>query len=387
MRGNASARRAGPGQKLSRRVRVSSTEASVIVRISAVLLSLWAGISAASDVGGELTLGGNKATADNPRTGYAGALVNGAWDINDRFGINGAFGYTHDNGTSNGTQSTSGSNILLFQLAGDVMLGEHFLLSAGAVFSPSTAGESATTITADFPRLAKTITVPAKINTDSSSIGALLMLAFATHGDSRWEHGIDFSSQLTRFGVSEQVVLDTNGLPLKERVTEAEVRSVCAMHLDAPACRVLTQPQSSSLFQARLALSYIATLFTDNDAALEFSYYLYDHDPTDTGFYSVATLGRTISLGETPNAIAPVQWALKPSFTHRFGERVSVKVWLQYGQYVPGQGYDTAAGAKIEVRLSHHMKVYLIGQGQRDIDAQKNVIGSGSGILGLTWTF
>jgi hypothetical protein len=334
-------------------------------------------------VGAELTLGGNKATANNPRTGYFGALASGAWDINDTFGINGAVGFTHDNGTTNSDTTTPGSNIWLFQLAGDALLSDHFMLSAGLSASPANVGQSATTIDVPLTRLHRTVSIPATIHTTSSSLGALLMAVYATHGDSKWEHGIDLSAQLSRFGVTEKVTVNA----LQQGATQAEVDSFCANNQHLDACRVRLQPQNASLFQAKLSLAYIATLFTDNDLGLEFSYYFYDHDPTETGFYSVAVLGRTISLGDTPNAIAPVQWALKPSYVHRFGDRVMLKVWAQYGQYVPGQGYDTAAGAKVEVKLSKHWKLYLLGQGQRDVDANNTAVGSGSGIFGATWTF
>ncbi len=350
------------------------------MRLSALFTCLWALAASASDVGGELTIGGNKATLNNPRTGYEGALVNGAWDLNDRFGINGAVGFTHDNATKNTDVTTPGSNIWLFQVAGDMLIRDSVLLSLGLSASPSNEGQSASTIDYTGP-LGRTFSVPATIHTTSSSLGALLMAAYATHGDSKWEHQVTLSSQLTRFGVSETVSVN----PLRYKV--AEVIAACQERLDLDVCRVLTQPQNASLFQARLSLGYLATLFTDNDVGLEFSYYLYDHDPTETGFYSVAVLGRTISLGDTPNAIAPFQWALKPSYVHRFGEKVSLKLWAQYGQYVPGQGYDTAAGAKLELKLTHHWKLYLLGQGQRDIDAHDNVVGQGSGIFGVSYTF
>ncbi|MFT3840410.1 MAG: hypothetical protein QM723_25705 [Myxococcaceae bacterium] len=355
------------------------------MRLSAMLMCLWALAASASDVGAELTAGGTRATVNNPRSGYAGALLNGAWDINDTFGLNGAVGFTHDNGTMKGDVDAKGSNIWLFQLAADALLSDHFLLSAGLTASPASTGQSATTITADIPRLGRTETVPALISTTSSSLGGILMLAFGTHGDGKWEHSLNASTQLMRFGVAEKLTPDLSGLPLKDRVTAKEVEGFCANHLELPGCRVLTQPQNASLLQARLQLAYIATLFGDNDVGLDFSYYLYDHDPTETGFFSVATFGR-ISLGDTPNAIAPIQWTLKPSYVHRFG-KVTLKLWVQYGQYVPGQGYDTAAGAKLEWKITRHWKVYVLGQGQRDVDASGNGLGSGSGVLGATWTF
>lgn len=346
-----------------------------------MVLCLSALAASASDVGVELSGGGTRATVNNPRSGYYGALVNGAWDINDTFGLNGAAGFLHDNGT----QNTPGTNIWLFQLAADALLSEHFLLSAGLTASPSSSGESETSITADFPRLGRTVTVPAEIRTTSSSLGGIAMLAWATHGDGNWEHGLNGSAQLTRFGVTEKLTPDLSGLPLKDRVTAKEVESACANHLELAGCRVLTQPQNAALLQTRLQLAYIATLFGNNDLGLDFSYYLYDHDPTQTGFFSVATFGR-VSLGDTPNAIAPIQWTLKPSYVHRFG-KVTLKLWVQYGQYVPGQGYDTAAGAKLEWKITRHWKVYLLAQGQRDVDASGAALGSGSGVLGATWTF
>ncbi len=337
---------------------------------------LWAAVAHASDVGAELSAGGNKATEDNPRTGYFGALVNGAWDLSDNLGLNGAAGLTHDNATSNASQRTAGNNVWLFNLAGDWMIADHWLWAVGLMGSPNAATRSATTLSVDDPAAGTTLSTPAVVSTVNNSVGALTSLAFSTNGHSRWEHTVDGSASATRFGINQHLELpDAKAL-----------NTYCNRHPNKPVCRKL-QPQNTELTQFRLELGYTATFFTDTDVGLEAAYYLYDHDPTDTSFYSVTILGRTLSLGESPSSIAPLQFTLKPAVTHRFGERVSVKLWVQYGQYVPGQGYQTAAGAKVQLKLSRHWKLYLLGLGQRDIDAQGTVVPNGSGVLGLSYLF
>ena len=341
---------------------------------------LWAAVAHASDVGGEVSGGGTKATEDNPRTGYFGALLNGAWDVNDWFGLNAALGFTHDNATKNDAQHTSGNNIFLGNLGADVMLGKNWLVGLALTGSPNAATREATTLTVTDPTSQVTTTQPTVVATVNNSLGLLLNAAFSTNGESRWEHTVEASAQVMRFGINQHLEFP-DPTPAEKRLL-----ATCTRFPRLKACEKL-QPQNTELTQTRLTAGYLATLFTDTDVGLELSYYLYDHDPTQTGYYSVTILGRTLALGETPSSIAPLQFSLKPSVTHRFGERVSVRLWVQYGQYVPGEGYQTAAGFKVQVKVAKHWKLYLLGMGQRDVDAENNVVPNGSAVLGVSYLF
>ncbi len=344
-------------------------------------LSVWlvAGAAFATDLGAELSVGGSRATQDSPRSGFYGALLDGAYDFSDRFGVSAALGFTHDNATQNDVQQTQGNNLFLFHVAADLMLGNHWLLSAGVMGSPNQASRSATTLTADDPQTGTVVSQPVVVATVSNAYGALLDLAFGSNGESKWEHTADLTAQLVRFGTNQHLELPNP--TAKERL----FLSYCSRHPTAKVCTEL-QPQVTALYQVRVGGGYTATLFSDTDVGLEASYFFYDHDPTQTHFYS-ATFGvRTVNVGETPSSIAPLQLTLKPFIAHRFGERFSLKAWAQYGQYVPGEGYDTTGGVKAQLKLGA-WKLYLIALVQRDVDGTGAVVPMGTVILGASYLF
>src|SRR5207253_431811 len=114
-----------------------------------------------------------------------------------------------------------------------------------------------------------------------------------------------------------------------------------------------------------------ATLYQDTEVSLFADWYAYDQDPASIGYYGVASEGRG------PNVpIAPLRFLIRPEVVHRFGA-LSVKLWLQGGEFVAGTGHDTEGiGAKVQYRFSGSFRLWATASGQRDVDASNEVIRS-----------
>ena len=165
------------------------------VRSQALWLCLLSGAALAHDVGAELSLGGNQASPQNPRNGYAGALVSGGYDVNDWFGLSASAGLTHDNATANSDRRVGGNNIFAFAFATDFLLLDHLLLNLGVNYSPRSVQQQATTFTVG------NLTTDVTLDSANSLFGGQVALAYHSNGLSRVEHGLLGIAQVTRFGL------------------------------------------------------------------------------------------------------------------------------------------------------------------------------------------
>jgi hypothetical protein len=90
------------------------------------------------------------------------------------------------------------------------------------------------------------------------------------------------------------------------------------------------------------------TALEDTDLGLDFEYYLYDRDPTEAGYFAVATVDGGY-LGDGM-AVAPMQFAMTPSIARRFGD-LSTTATLAYGNYIHDLGYELAASLRVQVKF------------------------------------
>ena len=81
----------------------------------------------------------------------------------------------------------------------------------------------------------------------------------------------------------------------------------------------------------------------DTDLTLSGDYYHYEEDPTQVGFFSVATAGRTLVTGGNGVPIAPLRYLLRPEVVHRFGD-FSAKLWVTTGRYVTWARHSATHG-------------------------------------------
>jgi hypothetical protein len=127
--------------------------------------------------------------------------------------------------------------------------------------------------------------------------------------------------------------------------------------------RVLGPAQTSSLLQWRATASFTETLFEDSDLGMSASYYLYSRDPTQSGVYGPAVLGRFAVDDGIP--IEPLQYSLRPDIVHRFGP-LRASAYGQLGHYLGGEGWSWIGGLKLRYRFSDMVSAWLSGNLQHD---------------------
>ncbi len=133
----------------------------------------------------------------------------------------------------------------------------------------------------------------------------------------------------------------------------------------------------------RLAAGGSVFFHADTDVGLQAAYYLYSKDPTEFGYYSALTSGRTalhnFSLGSSV-PLAPYLFTLRADGHQRLGP-VTLGLWYQFGVYASDLGTSQVLGGRVEYTVTAQWKVWLTGSFQVDLqppDATGSPPGSGT---------
>ncbi len=294
-------------------------------------------------------------------------------------------------GAAPGAPPTRGATIWTFTAGLIGEFGEHLTLDASVHASP--AADLTTDFTADYRYLAggtvRTDQVEAALVSRSSSAGALLAATWDTAGDSDAETAVDLGVGLEHFS-SEQRLEAPRDRQTGATVTLDELVNSCrlfpgrcpralvgALLLSRRAAPVL-------LNQVALRAGAVETLWRDTDLGLSGSWYLYDRDPTEAGYFGLAAAGRTGTGGAIP--IAPLLWSVRPSATRRLGAW-TLRLELQHGVYASSEGRLDALAAKVQLRFTRAFRMWVTAGGQRDVDFAGTVTTVRSASLGalLQW--
>jgi hypothetical protein len=331
----------------------------------------------------ELAVGNQPSTPSSPSDGFVYDRLGAVFDITKHWDVRGDAMVTHDQASppQPGAQpfGDSGGLIPFFDIGGDWFPNDHWSLGLELDFSP------ASTQSNDAPLILDAGTADADLRTTTSSVGGVINLGFDTAGDSNVESAGNVSVGVNHFSTAQAIravelgnrTLDLNGL-----------RLFCDSHT-LPFCAAL-RANPADITQGRVALNVTETFYLDTDVGLSGAYYFYDQDPTQVGYFTVATRGR-INTGSSWSwgqglAIAPYVWTIRPDVAHRFGP-VRLDLSYQYGQYWPGQGYSNQLGVKTEVKLSRTWKVWATLIGEQDVDGSGDVTKSGLIALGVRYKF
>jgi len=307
-------------------------------------------------------VGSSQTNPRNPRTGFIYDRVSGVADASDAVSFRFDLTLTHDAATKP-TQGASfgdtGGNIFAGALGLDWMPSEHWPLSFEFDFSPRSTEASDTTVAFD-------------VGTTSANADALLR---ATS-----------SFSLTHFSTTQVVsdVATANG-PVDRR----QIIAYCTRTAyTGEGCRQIgpaLRAESADLNQFRLSASFTETFVANTDLTLGGAYYFYDKDPSQVGYFSIASIGRSVSLGNGVPA-APLRYSIRPDLSQKFGP-FSASIWYQYGQYVPGDGYGHSVGLKLQYKITKAVKTWASGTWQNDIDDQGNSQISTTLALGARYSF
>ncbi|MBL8917110.1 MAG: TonB-dependent receptor [Archangium sp.] len=319
------------------------------------------------DLGGTFT----RQSGNNPRAGSLSVGVTGAYDFNDAWSISGLFVYTRDLATRTAESQSPGSNVFLLNLGGMWIPNDHLMTMLSVVGSPPSMQQNASTVPT---RAGDSIDVV--ITSRNSSIGAIWNGLWTSGGFSNFEHTIDASAGVSRFGVQQQLTIPNS---IRSRLIQAS----CNAGLEAEICPLLAGV-SSPLTQARFTLGYTATLFDKTDIGVEGALFLYDVPPSSVGYYSLVAFNQTELGSGVP--ILPLQATLKGHASHKFG-RVTVRLSYQWGLYTEGLGTLHVLGLRVGWKVTDHWRLSLNVTGQGDVQGGVFANGGSQALLGLAYVW
>ncbi|MBI5546660.1 MAG: hypothetical protein HY901_22485 [Deltaproteobacteria bacterium] len=337
-------------------------------------------------VSSDLSFNGTGRNPNNPRTGALSCTVTGALELTDRVAAELSLGATASLPTravAGESFGARGGTVLTLAPAFDFQLSDHFYLGLSGFVSPKS------TLRADSQMSFEALNVPVAadvlLESKTASQGLHLLAGFDTDGESNLETSIAAGVAAMHLA-TEQRILAVRGPAGREFKTE-DILTYCATHVcTRQMVALLESVGAADLWQLGLSLSLIETLFQSTEVGLSFSYFLYDHDPTEVGYFSLASVGRSsVSFGDGV-PLAPMHWSLRPEASHRFGN-LQLRVWYQRTRYVADEGHGDVVGLKAQYRLSKSWRLSLTASGAQEKDAEGNGSRAGTVAVGVKWRF
>jgi hypothetical protein len=313
-------------------------------RSSVIALTLVVRAAAAhsDDVADEIVVGTTVATPDSPAMESLGNRIAGTWDPNDRWSL--ALDISASRGRST-TISSVASDAVMTSLAADYTANDHWSVRVTAGWSPRITSSSFATIEAEGLPGGMT---EADVNLVSSSWMTSLgvSVSYDTAGGGDFEIVASGNARASYFESEQSIAALWD--PSGELYTTDEMREQCATHLCSRELRDGLSPQWTQVRQFVVGASVSETAFDETDLGLDFEYYAYDRDPTEAGYFAIATVDGGY-LGDGM-AVAPMRFAMSPSIGRRFGD-ISTSATLAYGNYIDDLGYELSASVRVQLKL------------------------------------
>ena len=345
-----------------------------------VCLLAWAALgraeasSVSNELGGQVT----QTTPSNPRAGDVADLLKANIDLTDSIVLRSALGFTYEFGTptpTGGAFEGTPTAIVALSVGVDWDVTEALTLAVDGVYSPPSSQGTNTTVTlpgADGGTVNRNgflETVASSYGVDISGdyvIGDPLAdgVAFSVDADVGW---LALSVDQTLEKLENEAGTGASDV---ERIAEVcETTQVPAEVRRCRALKPLLSNGTATLDEFRLAAGGTVTVGGATDVGLHAAYYLYSQDPTEFGYYSALTSGRTAlhnySLGNNV-PLAPYVFTVRPDVTQRVGP-FSFLLWYQFGVYASDLGTSQVVGARIQWALTPRWKVWVTGSLQVDV--------------------
>ena len=359
------------------------------MRIWTALIILGFSLAAgANSVSNQVIVTSAQSTQASPRAAVFTNMLNGSMDLNDEWTVSAGANLTLAGSTASAdrAQFTRSGAVAIFNLGLDWMMSENWMAGATLELSPSSTqfAGSATTIPDPCDALNRVVSADAELRSQTAQFGAGLDAVWDTAGRSNLEWSLTGGVSLSHYAIEQSIprVQTNTGCVASAETMRTLLTTYCVSHPRVAGCsagfrQALNGAPVNFDFE-RFSAGATATLFLDTDLTVLGDAYVYNQDPTEVGFAGVAFLGRDMGL-----PIAPLRYVVRPEVGHRFGD-LTVKLWAQVGEYVPGTGGSTTAlGGRVQYRFSSALKVWVALSGQRDVDANDNPIRSGSVAAGV----
>jgi hypothetical protein len=308
----------------------------------ALALVVRAAVARADGVAEEITVGTTVATPESPARESLGNRISATWDPSDRWELSFDVGATRSRSTA---ISALSNDAVITSLSADHTVTNHWSVSVTAGWSPRIVSSSVATIEADgLPGGMPEIDVNVTSSSWMTSLGATV--SYDTAGEDDFEVVASASASASYFE-SVQAITSLHD-PTGQTFTNEEMRAHCAITMCTRELRDGLWPQWTQVRQFVVGGSVRETAFEDTDLGLDFDYYLYDRDPTEAGYFAIATVEGG-SLGEGM-AVAPMRFAMTPSIARRFGD-ISTTATFGYGSYINHLGHELSANLRVQVKF------------------------------------
>jgi hypothetical protein len=347
------------------------------MRLAAALAFVAVSTAARADtVTNEVFVNSSQAAASDPRSSLVTDALHASFDAGEDWTIGGGINLTLPGGT---TQfGDRGSAVTLFTGDVDWSATAHLSLAFTLDYSPKSTQFAGAVIGLRTSGGAES-TAEAELRSRTAELGAGVAVSWDTLGLSDIEWSFDLGLDFSHYDIDQGISAVRSTLPLQQ--IQQQAAAYCLAHPALPSCARDLQNAVTLDFE-RISATALATLFVDTDVSLSADWYAYNQDPSQIGYFGLASQGRAPTL-----PIAPLRYLIRPEVLHRFGD-FSAKAWLQAGEYVSGTGSGTAGvGLKLQYRFTKALRAWVTASGQRDVDAADNVTRSGtvSAGLGYRW--
>jgi len=359
------------------------------MRRQLIVITLAAASAAnAGSVREDAVVNTTRPTAANPRSGSFTDSLNGTIGLSSDWTLNLGGSLTLQGMTpasQRGQFGDSGSAVALFTAGADWSVSENLTLETTLQVSPRSTQFAGTTMTLRQANGTET-SADALVRSQTSQTGAAFNVSRDSGGDSalEWSYGagVDYS----RYDINQTVpeVRLANGSTIASTTLRQDTVAYCQAHPTIRNCgqALLTALRATpvTLDSERLSANVTATVFTDTDLTLSGDYYVYQENPAQVGFFTLAAAGRTAGV-----PIAPLRYQVRPEVSERLGD-FSAKIWVQAGEYMPGTGQSTAgAGLKLQYKFTKAFRSWVEGSAQRDVDQSDQITRSTSFAAGAAY--
>jgi hypothetical protein len=329
----------------------------------------------------EISTGASVSAATTPSLGWIANRLAGAWDATSRWQLRIALDATR----VMAPEGEESNTIFNTSATAEVAIDSHWTTSLTAGGSPASTTHSSATILDDtLPGDQGEAVAQLAARSSVMSIGAAL--EYDTAGSSDHETSGSISVGATHFQSIQAItsIIDPDG----QMLTPREVSEHCASRSCSSELRSALSPKDTQLTQLVIGASVLHTFEGTGDLGLSASYYMYDADPTQLGYYSLATLGRG-NLGNGVS-IAPLRYTVTPTIGDRWGP-LSGTLAVTYGLYVRDVSYEVTTSLRVQYKLkldgAARLKLYSSLTGSRGADPDGNTITSMSLALGAKYSW
>ncbi len=331
-------------------------------------------------------------TPGNPSAGSSGGGVSGTLQTSDAWAIDLSAGLSRTRATpaaAGDAFPTSGGSVVTITGGPSWTPNDNWTLNADLMISPKATTLANTTVTIDTS--GKSAPLDAQLRSVNSSWGIILGGSYETSGESAFEHGGSVVPALNHYATKDEIAAFAGG---KNADLPATYKAKCSGPVAAKtaACKRLASvstPQDVVINQFSLNASYTAMLYQRTDVSLGATAYAYDRDPTEIGYFSLATSGKeSKKKADTGNSqraaefsfgsgapLQPLRYSASAGVSHAFGEESRLKLALNagYGHYYDGSGYNTNLSIKASYKFTSHWRASLVVSGNSDVQTDNGV--------------